>query len=146
MGDPSFVILSFDVKNKVFRKFTISGQAFKSFYMLEILAKDECSFVLFGLSEVMMVMLYESRVEGNELIWTLMTNVELNDFWDTPLWRSDDFAVFKKRDCVVWCLVNYMKERFSVLLYDCHAREFIARLELPATSAIVEYEGSFISP
>ncbi|KAG6393148.1 hypothetical protein SASPL_147383 [Salvia splendens] len=38
---------------------------------------------------------------------------------------------------------DFVAER---IVYDCRSRKFIARLELPATSAIVEYEGSFISP
>lgn len=89
------------MKNEVFPTFTISDQVLKSFDMKhEIPAKDECSFVLFGLSKEMVMvdesramMVYESRVEWSELIWTLTTNVELNDFWDTPRWRSNDFAV-----------------------------------------------------
>ncbi|XP_047938252.1 jacalin-related lectin 38-like [Salvia hispanica] len=144
--DSRFVILSFDMKNEVFLTFKISGHVLKSFYMyLEVLAKDECSFVLFGLYSSLVVMVYESRFEGSELIWTRVMNVEQRVLRDMPLWRSNDFAVFKKRDCVVWWLLDFIKERVF-LLYDCRAREFIARLELPETSAIVEYEGSFISP
>ncbi|KAG6393217.1 hypothetical protein SASPL_147453 [Salvia splendens] len=80
-------------------------------------------------------------ISGSELIWTRIMNVE-RVLRDMPLWRSDDFVVFKKRDCVVWWLLDFIEERVLLLLYDCRAREFIARLELPETSTIVEYEGS----
>ncbi|XP_047963545.1 putative F-box only protein 11 [Salvia hispanica] len=146
-GDPSTVILSFDMKNEVFRTFTISSQGLMRGCKLDFLAKDDCSFFLF-VSCIDVLKVYESRVEGNELIWTLVTNLvtnmELAVIRDLPLWRGDDFAVLKKLDCAVWRLL-LLGDRVSLLLYDCRAREFIARL-LPEISAFVEYEGSFISP
>ncbi|XP_047983396.1 F-box protein At2g43440-like [Salvia hispanica] len=155
------IILSFDMKNEVFRTIKISGtgdqeldnyvRPFKDFM---IFAKDECSFVILVMDEYKLKV-YESNGEGSEVIWNNMNNVDLYYFWkdnfgwstyDIPFWRNGNCVVLQVRSSMV------LKDRSSreLLLYDYHARKFIKHFEMSGISSseydIIEYEGSLISP
>ncbi|XP_047983437.1 uncharacterized protein LOC125224122 [Salvia hispanica] len=146
------IILSFDMKNEVFRTITISRRGdqvldkyFRFWKVFAILAKGERSFIILVV-DTCKLEVFESSGEGSELIWNNVNNVDLYYFWncnfgstyDIPFWRNDNCVVLKGRTSR------------EVLLYDYCARKFIKRFEMCGTSAseydIIEYEGSLISP
>ncbi|KAL1535600.1 putative F-box protein [Salvia divinorum] len=139
-------ILSFDMKNEVFRTITIPGDEVhgKSFEFFAILAKGGCSFVIL-VSDRIMMKVYESSGEGSELIWNSVNNVKLNSFWRSHI-QSDDIPIWRNGDCVVL----RGRKPSEVILYDYRARKFMAQFKMPRSSTldddIIEYEGSLISP
>ncbi|KAG6395320.1 hypothetical protein SASPL_145963 [Salvia splendens] len=109
------IILSFDMKNEVFRTITISGDQVlgPSSKFFAILAKGEYSFVILVLS-CWRLKVYESSGEGSKLIWNNVNNVILYSLWGFNIWKSDDIPIQRNDDCVV------LKGRKSseVILYD----------------------------
>ncbi|KAL1535583.1 putative F-box protein [Salvia divinorum] len=116
------IILSFDMKKEVFGTITIpDGQVFDhTFDFFGILAKGECSFVIFFL-DTFVLKVYEWSGEGGKLIWNNVDNVVLKN---------------GKSNQVIW--------------YDSRARKFIRLFKMYGSSILkhdlIEYEGSLISP
>ncbi|KAG6393649.1 hypothetical protein SASPL_147893 [Salvia splendens] len=166
------VILSFDMTNEVFQTIAISGGVLELFpdRPLILAMLDEFSFLVFVLDNGT-AKVFESRVEGSELIW----NHESTYCGIMPIWWSDDCVVFKncdcgglkKCDCVVLsddcvdfkncdCVVLGFPGKDDVALYNYRARKFIGRLKVPAYPNIIEpansnielieYQGSLVSP
>ncbi|XP_047953741.1 putative F-box/kelch-repeat protein At1g12870 [Salvia hispanica] len=146
------IILSFDMKNEVFRTITISrlgdhvlDNYFWLHKVLVILAKDECSFVILVVDKYKLNV-YESSGEGSELIWNNVNNVDLYSFWKCDFRGSDEIPFWRNDNCVI------IRGRTSreVLLYDYRARKFIRQFMMLGSLAtgddIIEYEGSLISP
>ncbi|XP_047983468.1 putative F-box protein At3g10430 [Salvia hispanica] len=147
------IILSFDMKNEVFRTFTISQTgdqvldkySVQSFKVLAILAKEDCSFVILVL-ESWVLKVYESSGEGSEVVWNNVNDLQLYSFGMSNVRSSDEIPVWRNDDCVALkgC------ELREVILYDYRARKLIGRFKLPESSClddyIIECEGSFISP
>ncbi|XP_047938239.1 putative F-box/kelch-repeat protein At1g13200 [Salvia hispanica] len=90
------IILSFDMKNEVFRTITISCDSVLGHST--ILAKGECSFVFF-VRERCKLKIYELSCEGSELIWNNVNNVELPSLSVAPpIRRIDDIPTRKAND------------------------------------------------
>ncbi|XP_047953740.1 uncharacterized protein LOC125224215 [Salvia hispanica] len=143
------IILSFDMKNEVFRTMTISLTGDEvvdnSLKIFAILGKDEYSFVILVLKG-WMLKVYESSGEGSELVWNNVNNVKLYSFWRLNIERSDDIPIWGNDDCVVL----RGRKAGEVILYDYRARKFIRRFKIGCISVsdedIIEYVESLVSP
>ncbi|KAG6395322.1 hypothetical protein SASPL_145965 [Salvia splendens] len=101
------IILSFDMKNEVFRTFTISRTgdqvldkySVQSFKVLVILAKEDCSFVILVL-ESWVLKVYESSGEGSEVVWNNVNDLQLYSFGMSNVRSSDEIPVWRNDDCV----------------------------------------------
>ncbi|XP_047983405.1 putative F-box protein At3g10430 [Salvia hispanica] len=151
------IILSFDMKNEVFRTIKISGTGdqvldnyFRSFKDFTIFAKGECSFVILVMDKYKLKV-YESSGEGSEVIWNNVNNVSLYYFWKCNFGWTYDIPFWRNNSCVV------LKGRTSreVILYDYRVRNIIKCFKMCGRWAtgdeimeykIIEYEGSLISP
>ncbi|XP_047983447.1 putative F-box protein At3g16210 [Salvia hispanica] len=141
------IILSFDMKNEVFRTTSISLLGDEVFYDsrgFRVLAKSDYSFVVLVFDR-QRLKVYESSGEGSELVWNNVSNVELKPFWRRKILKMDDIPIWRNDDCVV-----VRGSKFGeVILYDYHARKFIRRFNIHSSihgDDIIEYEGSLISP
>ncbi|XP_047983500.1 putative F-box protein At3g51171 [Salvia hispanica] len=142
------IILSFDMKNEVFRTIPISLMGDEvldnSFKESAILAKGDYSFVILVVDR-WKLKVYESSGDGSELIWNNVNNVNLYSFWWLDIERSDDIPIWGNDDCVV---LRGHREG-EVILYDYRARKFIRRFKMGCISVsdedIIEYVGSLIS-
>ncbi|XP_047962614.1 F-box protein At5g49610-like [Salvia hispanica] len=148
-GDVERKILSFDMKNEVFREITlpvgypyihlviVRGKALRVHTVSHIFAEDEHSFRLFDFltcGSDNLVKIYESRCAGSELSWKHVMNVRVPlSGSEVPLCRT--------------CCVFFMHQS-GVFVYDYSARKFICKhsvSEVICMDEIVEYRGSFIS-
>ncbi|KAL1568158.1 hypothetical protein AAHA92_03559 [Salvia divinorum] len=119
-GDIVSRIVSFDVKNEVFRAIRLPPDYVSDYVSTKIFAKDEHSFRRFDSSAFSYdkcVKIYESRCEGSELSWHHMMNVEADTYnivryypwWLTP-------------GCVI------LEFYGSVFVYDYRDHKFIWKL------------------
>ncbi|KAG6400164.1 hypothetical protein SASPL_136989 [Salvia splendens] len=153
-GDGVSKILSFDMKNEVFRAITLPEDYAHIYYdgdtrpLCHIFAEDEHSFRIFDFSiygSDNLVRIYDSRCEGSELSWNHVMNVHV------PLSISEIEVPLCRTSCVFF--VDRSDE--SVCVYDYRARKFISRYSLPdfkpfyygvvCLDRIIEYKGSLVS-
>ncbi|XP_042016418.1 F-box protein At5g65850-like [Salvia splendens] len=135
MGGHGFTsrILSFDMKNEVFRIITLP------FVLGEcsIFAEDEHSFRYFSFgcqTGVRFVKICESRCEGSKFSWNRMMIDASVPFAAPDQWRAG-FVFFELQSC-----------KWGSFVYDYRAREFVCRHYLPSSnSRFIECKGSFVS-
>ena len=147
-GDLVWKILSFDMKNEVFREITLP-KYYTYIYtnidvrtrthtcVSQIFAEEERLFRLFDFpihEGDNLVKIYESRCAGSELSWKHVMNVRVPfSGSEVPLCRT--------------CCVFFVHES-SVFVYDYSERKFICMhsvSEVICMDEIVEYKGSFVS-
>ncbi|XP_047962209.1 uncharacterized protein LOC125207044 [Salvia hispanica] len=132
------IILSFDMKNEVFRKITLPEPDPNPVAFSQVFVEDEHSFLNIVLTNVISplvggtstVEIYESRFEGSELSWNYVKNVEVTSFTRVPLLMAS---------CVF--IPDGLWGNF---VYDYRARNIIARQSI--NYVLVEYRASLVLP